>query len=208
MSDRNRTYIPAEWAEPGEGGGHPKLSGGVTVDSHGNVITARARNRPDQRYLLSAEELSARRLARALVEEPDTVVVAGPTLTIIMRSVSGNVMVLNQYGLECSCPDRDRLDASDHADVRCKHEIIADMRLTDYGGYENLPVGTGFVAQLFGIAPETAAELFNQNILPALKIHNVWVAEQTPEFASAVAALASRYVDEPLPNLEDLGLTS
>lgn len=204
MSERNRRYIPAEWAEPGEGEGAPKLGGGVTVDKDGNTITARGRNRPDQRYELDSIELANRRLARALAEEPATVVICGAGRSIVVRSPSGNFYRTDENGDGCTCPDRDRLNKSDRASVECKHETIVGIRLAEYGEYDALPVGAEWVAEFLQIAGETAAVHIHDGELPATKTHNVWVCERTPEFYTALSAMQAKYSQLPMPEIGGL----
>src|SRR5258708_10521972 len=53
----HRMWIPSDWAAPGTGGGHPKLSGGVEVDTRSGNIAPRGLNRIYQRYELSQSEI-------------------------------------------------------------------------------------------------------------------------------------------------------
>jgi hypothetical protein len=200
---RHRQYIHAEWAAPGAGGGHPKLSGGVTIDDQGNVIQARAFNRPDQRYDQSEAELTARRLARAAAEKPNSVVLMGAGNIIEFRAESGNNYDLMADGTGCDCPDQWRLNESGKTGVVCKHSAICASVLADVGGYDFLPLATSKIAELIGIDVRTAEHLCQIGFIVAAKVNGVWVIPNDTATVDQIDAYKAKIIGE-MPELDFL----
>lgn len=171
----HRVYVPATWAEPGEGGGQPKLDGGVTLDENGAPTTARGFNRPDSRYAQPVETIRANRATRATSEEPYTVVLRGANSTIFLRAPSGNNYDLQSDGTGCNCPDQLRLDASYGEGEQCKHSLIAQMKLTAIGGYIYLDWSSSMMAETLGCDVRTVENLCHEGKINAFKANKVWV---------------------------------
>lgn len=170
----NREYVPASWANLGGGGGAPKLGGGYEQSKTDGQIATRGINRKDQRYALDETELQSRRQTRANAEAATTVVLQGAMGFIDLRSQSGNNYDLDDTGNGCDCPDKWRLFESGKASVNCKHELIAQMALSNVGGYTNLPWSTGRLAEAIGIDERTAQRLCFDGKVPATKVHGIW----------------------------------
>lgn len=171
---KHRIYIPATWAAPGMGGGHPKLSGGVTVDYKTGLPAPRAYNRPDQRYDLTQSELLSRREGRAAAEYAETVILRGDGGRYEVRSRSGNNYDVSSDLLFCDCPDWLRVDESGYGIIRCKHIYLVMLALAD----ESLPDGvwwsTARLAEFLGVSERVAQFLCQDGFFDATKVHGVW----------------------------------
>lgn len=194
---RNREWIFAEYATDPDGRRSKVPGTGVEVDKKSRaVIPNRGRNRPDQRYSLDFTELVARRAARAVEEEPES---------LALRMDGGRVEVVsaseNRYDVNgpdqanyCACPDFERQVLSyPHEDWVCKHILIA--RLKEAAIYPlPLPVGVLWVAEQLGVAFQTVQQACRSHLCVATKVKRTWVIQ--PADADAfIAEYRTRMVD-------------
>lgn len=189
-----RQYVPAVWAPPGMGTGHPKLSGGVTIDEHGNIIAARAYNRPDQRYAISADDALSRRLSRAVSEYSDTVILRGSNNSVEVRSKSGNNYDLPSTLTACDCPDFLRLGESYDTFVPCKHILMAQTAVSVVIGYGNLDWAVSYLAEVIGVEERTAQTYCEKGEVYAFKRHNVWIIPQGHNLMLNVEQLRAKII--------------
>lgn len=181
-----RRYIGAKWKPAGEGGGHPKISGGYETDTRGHPITARGFNRPDQRYTAPAADLRAKRETRAMMEVGDTSVTLISGGRVGIRTITGNIYRVDPTALTCDCPDMVRLRANpDYDDVYCKHILIAQIAIGQ-GTPQGLPWSCAAIAEAAGCEPRTVENHIRQGHLTASKINGVW--NVPPANAQAFAA--------------------
>lgn len=193
----HRRYVPATWAEPGEGGGAPKESGGYTVDTRTSGPAPRAFNRPDQRYLLSVTEAQTRRNDRAAAEYADTVILAGDNGLIEVRSSSGNNYDVDHDRAFCDCPDHWRLSQSYVVDVKCKHRVMVETAIAAVGGYANLDWSCDRVAEELGLDRRTVEALCEEGFFDAVKIHQVWVISNGGTLPVQIAAYRDKIIGDP-----------
>lgn len=189
-SRKRREWIPSEWSAPGEGGGAPKLGGGIEIDTKTGQEAPRSYNRPDQRYALPAGELQSRREARAAAEYPDTVILIGEDNIIEVRSISGNNYSVASDMQSCDCPDNLRLIASGRTDVACKHRLMAQMAWAAELSGIPIPWSTARAAQEAGVAVETVRQACANGLVVASKVHNVWLIQ--PNQGQTLAAMYTR----------------
>lgn len=173
----NRTYVPAVWDEPGQGTGHPKLSGGYEVNGAGLPIPTRGFNRADQRYQGDPAVLTSRRAIRAANELSATALVRGSNSWVDCRTETGNVYHLTDDGSTCDCPDQWRLDESfPNDDVPCKHRQML-LILLGQEGLDGIPWGVRKLAEEAGCRPRTMDGLLRAGQCPATKKNGVWVVD-------------------------------
>lgn len=176
-SDDHREYIPATWASAGQGNGHPKLSGGVTVDRRTGEVAPRALNRPDSRYEQPQATIIANRIARGEAEYAGTVILIGSGDRYEVRAISGNNYDVSADRLHCDCPDWLRMEESGYGIVKCKHIYMVQMALDDPQLAHGVPYSCDKVAEMLGADTRTIQNLCQIGECPATKRHNVWVID-------------------------------
>lgn len=193
---KHRVYIHAEWAKPGMGGGHPKLSGGVTIDPRDGSPAPRGWNRADARYTQPLSTILANREARGVTDGAESVVLQGALSLYEVRGPSGNNYDVSGSLLTCDCPDWWRLEESGYGIVRCKH-IYAVMRaLASPSNVLAYGLSCSYVAELIGCDERTVEQLCADGVITAIKVHQVWVID--PVAAPPQAAVyKSRIVTFP-----------
>lgn len=176
--ERNRrTYVPATWAAPGMGAGHPKLSGGETIDNKTGNPAPRGMNRPDQRYAGTDATLDANRAARAASEYATSVILLGAEGRYEVRATSGNNYDVASDTNDCDCPDQFRLKASGKLAAYCKHCHLVRLALIDPLLPNGLKWSTAKLAEAIGIDERSAEILCDTGTVAASKVHNVWVID-------------------------------
>lgn len=170
----HRVYIHATWAAPGTGGGHPKLSGGITVDLKTGNPAPRSFNRPNQVYNLTQSEILSRRSASADAEYATSVILQGPSGSFEIRSQSGNNYDVNDTVSKCDCPDWLRVDNSGYGIVRCKHIYLVFKALADPSFPFGLDWSVRKAAEETGFSERAIQEACEKGFVFATKTHNVW----------------------------------
>lgn len=181
----HRHYVPATWAEKGEGGGAPKLSGGYELDNRTGERAPRSFNRPSARYAQDAATLETNRATRGAEEAPDCYIAQGAGGETEIRTPSGNNYDIAADGFTCDCPDRQRLNQSGHPTLKCKHVYAVEAAVASAGGYANLPWAPSKWAETVGIAIRTAESLCRLGIITATKKLDCW--QITPGDAETAA---------------------
>lgn len=167
-SEPSRRYVPAVWKAKTVPTDSPKVSGGYTTDSKGNVIPARGWNREDQRYELALSEMNTRRDTRAYAEKADTLLLLAEAGSYLLVSKTENRYGVSADLSNCSCPDAARLKDSyppgqtgtpvSYWDLFCfcKHIRIVNLVLNTppTGG---IPYSVWYVAGMLGIAADTVS---------------------------------------------------
>lgn len=183
--EKHRHYVPATWAAPGAGAGHPKLAGGYEVDSRSGAIAPRGMNRTGQRYTQAAAVIDANRVSRATLELPTTSILWGsfpgiePPDNLIahlweVRGLSGNQYDVNLDVSGCDCPDWRRLMESGYLTSLCKHQIMVNMYIASIAGIRNPLWAISLLAANLGIAERTAESLCADGAFVATKVNGVW----------------------------------
>jgi hypothetical protein len=183
----HRKYIPATWKPRGAGGGHPKLSGGITVDTRTGNPAPTGLNRVDQRYQQSVATLNANRASRATSEYAAAVILLGNGGIYEVRSPSGNNYDVAPTVDNCDCPDQLKIGLSGKTGAFCKHIHLVNLALAD----PMLPHGplwaTSKLAEYLSISERTAEQLCENGTVSATKKHDVWMIDIT----SGMAQLAN-----------------
>lgn len=181
-----RTYVPATWAAPGTGGGHPKLSGGYEVDIHGAILPTRGLNRASQTYEQPQSTLNANRAARALAELDSTIILIGAGGEYEVRSESGNQYDVIISPHHCDCPDWLKLKQSFTGEfVDCKHVKMVAIRLAN-AGTDPLYYATSWVAEQSGFSLRAVQDTLAKGLFPVTKTNGVYLID--PVTAPAIVA--------------------
>lgn len=162
------------------------------MDNHGVPIPTRGLNRADQRYSQPRETIIANRLARATAEYGTAAIALGAGGVVEVRSASGNCYEVGPGSPPCNCPDLYKLRLSYEGDVYCKHILMVDIAIAEYGSLAQLPWGTPRIAEEIGCAQATAETLCRLGRVPAVRVNSMWVAEQTDALRAAIALYKSR----------------
>ncbi len=175
----HRIYERAVWAAPGTGGGHPKLSGGIEIDTRSGLPAPRGLNRRGQQYQLSQTEITARREARAALEYPTSVILLGWHNQFEVRTPSGNNYDVDPAVITCDCPDYMKQDQSGYGKVRCKHIIMVNLAFADPVNIGGLDWSTSKWADEADVDERTCQHLCEIGVIPAVQDHRVWRINNT-----------------------------
>lgn len=203
----NRVYIPATWAEPGEGEGHPKLSGGYEVSRNNGGEAPRGLNRTDQRYTLPASEMQARRQARAAAELPSLIFMQTELGRWECQTTSGksvDCVPLAEMAFEgedgelhlCQCEDDWRLRQSGYElATACKH--VEGLRLyLDATPVDDQFYSLEWLSEQTGYSLRALEQQAANGSIPADKIGRQW-GIPSPLATDTILYLRERVINFP-----------